>query len=447
LNISPRSKVALVNASFSIDANSIVVESNNNTLQYKRKDNDAMFDVEIAQGSYTQTGFRRALLQALSVVQINIDSGNNNMNTSFQWNIPPVDESGKLKLQFRRQGIEPMTNVTLTSMTIIGVNDASFQANAGASPVGQYNHYAVSNMAFSNGTGIFTCQFRDNAGQNKSTGIMGLVQKKPTSDGVQASDFKYAILADSTGNYYTIEDGIATDSTIAVGNDESVRIMLCGEDEVDAGYLMFQYEDTVFGWTTLAKSSTVYDFNGGNHFPVVALSGANNQILNAKFASDPFYTTDITQLRDSLDAVKATKVTIYFTEKSAELMGFDERLHSISSVTGEFQAVIPLEETNTPPSLTIELPSLGEFSSYDSVSGDRRQILAVCPILNLNSLASNITYNPPYPIFVDIDNGYTIPLTQMIVRVLNSATNEPVTLDGQGCSMTIAFASEKESTH
>ena len=436
-NLKPMSKVALINASFSMDTRQIVVTSNNNIFTYKRKDTEPVLNVEIATGSYTQTGFRRALLQALSEVQTAITGGADNNDTNFQWRIPEVDDSGKLKLEFRRQGIQPMINTTLTSMTEIA-NDG-FLSSAGASPADQYSHYAISKMAFSNGTGIFTCQFRDVNSQNVSDGLMGLVNNDIVASTIQVSDIAFGIKVDATGNYYVIQNGIATDSGFAVGDDESVRIVLCSDTE--AGKLVYQYEDAVLGWVNLGVSSTVFDFNSGSYFPCVALSNANTKCIQCQFASDPFFTTDISQLTDSLGVVRATKVGLFLQEGVAEIMGFAELNHSVTSLTGSFNASIPLVETNTPPSLTIEMPSIGEMFNYDSVSGDRRQILAVCPLSNTKGglEAGNLVYNPPFPVFIDLNNAFTTPISQMYIRILNSVTNTPVELDGQGTSITIAF--------
>jgi len=434
LNLKPMTKVALVNASFSIDSRQILVDDNNNTLQFKRKDSEDYFDVVIPTGSYTQLGFRRVLLQALSVVQTQI-TGGNNADSNFQWNIPDLVD-GKIDLQFRRIGVESMTDCNLTSMNVVATG---FQAAAGASPGNQYAHYAVAKKAFSNGTGVFSCEFRDSGGANVSDGVMGLMNTIPVSSTIQVSDISYGIKVVAVGNYLIIEDGIATDSGFAVSNDEAVRILLCTED--NPGKLVFQYEDAVNGWVTLGVSSTVFDFNSGSYFTCVGLTNPNTQVLECKYTSDPFYTTDLTQLKDSLSALQATKVTLLLSSGCAELLGFGEVRHFTTSLVGSFKATIGFIETNTPPSLTIEMPSIGEMNSFDSVSGDRRQILAVCPLSTSDTglNANNLIYSPPHPIFVDLHNAFTTPITQMSVRILNSVTNEPVDLDGQGTSLCIAF--------
>jgi hypothetical protein len=54
--------------------------------------------------------------------------------------------------------------------------------------------------------------------------------------------------------------------------------------------------------------------------------------------------------------------------------------------------------------LTVELPNLGgQILSYDGVSQKRRAIVAVIPsMLQQNQV---LTYQPPYPAFIDLNNA------------------------------------------
>ena len=95
-----------------------------------------------------------------------------------------------------------------------------------------------------------------------------------------------------------------------------------------------------------------------------------------------------------------------------------------------------------PYSLSVELPQLGSMESYDGKTERRAQLVSVIP--SLVKTNQDMSYNAPYPIFVDINNAYDLVLSSLEVRVLDSATNLPVALENPACSLTFAFKTRKE---
>ena len=119
-------------------------------------------------------------------------------------------------------------------------------------------------------------------------------------------------------------------------------------------------------------------------------------------------------------------------------LGYDYNPNSVRALTGSFTSNNPIANTSTPTSMTVELPNLGgQISSYDGLTQRRRAIVAVIPsMLQTNGI---LTYEPSYPVFIDLNNPFPIQLSKLEVRLLSSFDNAPVNLDHPGCSMTFVI--------
>ena len=86
------------------------------------------------------------------------------------------------------------------------------------------------------------------------------------------------------------------------------------------------------------------------------------------------------------------------------------------------------------------LPNLGgQITSYDGVSQKRRAIVAVIPsMIQQNSV---LTYEPPFPAFIDLNNAFPMHLSKLEVRLLSSFDDSPINLEHPGCSLTFIIDS------
>ena len=126
------------------------------------------------------------------------------------------------------------------------------------------------------------------------------------------------------------------------------------------------------------------------------------------------------------------------SEEARIALGYDFVHHTKRLISGSFQAQHSVADSNTPSNMIIELPNLGgSIESYDGSSdGKRRPIVAVIPSLHQTRLM--LTYQPPYPLFIDIGNGTKQQLSRLDVRVLDDRNN-PINLDDPGCCLTFAL--------
>ena len=91
-----------------------------------------------------------------------------------------------------------------------------------------------------------------------------------------------------------------------------------------------------------------------------------------------------------------------------------------------------------PTSITVELPNLGgNILSYDGVFERRRNIVAVIPSMKQDK--NNLIYDPGFPSFIDINNGYPIQLSKLDARLMSSFDDEPINLEAPGCSLTFGL--------
>ncbi len=140
----------------------------------------------------------------------------------------------------------------------------------------------------------------------------------------------------------------------------------------------------------------------------------------------------------TLGATRATQISFTFDEDIQAVLGYDNAVVARVGVAGSFTAQQPLTDTTTPTSITVELPNLGgNILSYDGVSERRRNIVAVIP--SMSQTNNNLIYDPGFPSFIDINNGYPIQVSKLDVRILSSFDDLPINLDAPGCSLTFGL--------
>ena len=101
------------------------------------------------------------------------------------------------------------------------------------------------------------------------------------------------------------------------------------------------------------------------------------------------------------------------------------KVHTTYSGTYKFH---PL---NLSDSFVVQLLSL-KLDSYDGLTGQRENILAVIPQSDNDN---RLLYTPPYPVFLDIDNNQPLSIRNIRARVLRGDLSE---VDSEGlCVMTV----------
>ena len=452
IEIPPDSRIALLNGAFNISAASIQVGSDA-TISYTVKDNQTPAStLTIPAQLYTQTAMLTALTQLLNYA---MDSTVLN-NESIAW-VCDVD-AGKMNINFAKTVVEEITLENTTKMDK-GTDDADktiYTATADTS--GSLANSVFGSFGYSNNT----CLTTDNTialtpyrpaddpeadppvATNDTRFIYGLLKSKPgsTKTTFDYTDFMYGVWNDNVEVHYII-DGV-----------DVKQVAKATANPATGTTIRFSAGTVIFDDGQHTAPLGVYD-DTGYHLGV-GLRATNNSLQATQCYMNPFTTTSIQNgviekksmpllqmlFRDSsLGSTPAsTKVSMQISENLRAALGFDDNPKPLSAIQGSFKGSIPLSDSATPTSLTVELPNLGgQILSYDGVSQKRRAIVAVIPsMLQQNQV---LTYQPPYPAFIDLNNAYTLQLSKLEVRLLSSFDDDPVNLESPGCSLTFIIDS------
>jgi hypothetical protein len=133
------------------------------------------------------------------------------------------------------------------------------------------------------------------------------------------------------------------------------------------------------------------------------------------------------------------KLYLNLGENVAKLLGFtNPETNTITGATGAWDADISIYATVIPSSILVELPNT-HVHSYD---GDvyykrRRNILSIIPSVNLEQENTKITYEPAFPVMLDMLNKNDELLTNVRVRILD-LDNVPLRINSnKGCSLSV----------
>lgn len=269
----------------------------------------------------------------------------------------------------------------------------------------------------------------------KSTLFFGLVEigDMPSAPVVSNAAFKYGVgvVEDQNSNdrfYAYIVDGQLTTTTVQSAHGDGPVKATLNEGQM----IFFVLLNGQANETTIHK--VAFD-NPLTLIPLVEMDGSGN--------SPTGFSLTRNALTQSSNEGQFCKITVKFlTQGTRALFGFASNEMSSSNAAYSFTGDNPLVDTTPPPSLTVELPSLGSIQSYDGKSTRRQQIAAVIPSLTKNNM--DLTYEAHFPIWIALDNASERLVSEIQCRLLDANTNKPITIESPGCSLTFLFKSPKE---
>lgn len=436
--VEPDSKIALLNAAVSLSAASIVVDSSNNQIQFRLKANGTIRTATIPVGTYNSTSFLNKLEEVLNFAVVEY---------GFMWR-PSLNEKGILSLNFAK---DTLRHLNIPDGNLKNITQAS-NVYTSTSSNSAFTSFGYTDQRFISSSGFIQAELQDALGDGSNVnGIFGLLKDKPTDSttALAITDFAFAFLVRSGNPYQYIVNGsvVKTDEEASGASDVLKLEMVGGQvgfliDEGDgAGYSMRHFQS--------------YTYNSEGYHIGFALRATGAKVSQPKAYFNPFApqstissnivaTTlplqDVIHQAVSLGvSATPTKVSLILTEKSRLLLGYNLTQYDKTLVSGAFHADISLPDSVVPSSLTVELPNIGLIESYDGLTQKRRNILAVVP--SLSKSGSVLTYEPPHPAYIDINNSYKFALSKLEVRILNSRTDEPVNLEDPGVALTLALVS------
>ena len=461
--VEPNSKICLVNASLSLNAESIAVTNSNNSLQFKLIDSGQYYQVSIPVDNYTQTKLVDTLTAVMNGAITNDFSDPQFMG--FRWLVGIT--SGKLNINFGREGVELLDNTKGKNVDMNPGGTAIVATESGDGTVMKPNFksFAWSTSVVTPG-GYIASNIRKGGGggeNDECSYVFGLLKEMPGTTATTLNKDQYLIGVRQTSS---VVGGVNGNSLYFVLNGVEETLLnnnmtqTLGENyEIFIGFeggkaKVFTVEDDDLSTLTTRKTVDFpYDANG--HHVGCSLLGSST-IAEVNYFPDPFTSSNVlnsdsvakdlpvkTLLHQAigLTNVSKTKVTLDFvTESTKSLLGFDYLSNDVSAIQGSFGATYSLPSSNVPSNIMVEVPTFFTMRSYDAKTSKRRPILSVIPSLIQN--ANRLVYDSQYPVWIPLDNAYPLPLTQLNVRLLDSDTDEEIRLEDPGVTLTILISKD-----
>jgi len=431
INFEADSQVALVNSTFSIGLNNIILGSSNNTLQYKRINTELMIPVTLDIGSYTQTALVEEMRQKINASQTIMYDGITPLGFDIN---PAVNADGKFTLSFEKTDFieSDATNCTLYNMALAG---NVWTAGSASGAIFSYNKWVSTKAKLNNGSGLAQCTPSDN-------GIFGLMVDPPaTASTLTPTDFGIALAYDTgTNTYWKVINGERTTlSTVPAFTQLFIKL--------ESGSVSF-YE----GATELF--SEAYDYNTTGYFVVSALQKLNATVSDFSFNEQSFKITNSTEGYTihspdnmleiiQLGALAPRVFDMRFPKKLATLLGFSVSILRVQAISKTFTASVKLVDSILDESIEVHLINVGDIKSYDSVSKKTQRIIAVIPLGSI-VVGNRLAYSAPELMYIDLNNKFAVPISSLTFRIVGAESGEEIIFES-GVVMTLAVRSKKEN--
>jgi hypothetical protein len=470
LVIPPYSQIALGQLSTTVDLDSIVIDNNNNKIEFKLLDSGALRTVHITNGTYNSMNAQTLLddiipkiNRAIGIFDPVTNQIKNGSNIGKQCRV--VKQSTGLisfdfwqsKSQSYWKDLENNAYVKNGNKQVVlsGTgNEANtvIKSSNTTSFDNSYLHSTFQSFPICSGVGVHRVRVNTVGGNptNNAGYTIGLTKTDPASFMVGSGarqltelDIDYGIRLDApfsdgnAGPYASIVDGkLKTPSTIICKNagrtaqKDVVSIEIC---EGKIRLVIYQEDATNPGGNPVVNVLETIDHDGSKLFATITLHG-NSDMLSLgtlKYTPDPFlsgqkidYGVDDSELGVATPGGQSTKPTknntLQFYDVSvAKWLGYDSTNIVISPATTDvsfvgdkiFKAMVEND------CYLVELLNL-QLESYDTFQEQRKNILALVPYDDTN--ASKVVYDPNNLVFLDLNNKEQINLTTLKMRLVRS---------------------------
>lgn len=474
--IKPNSTIGLQNFSLFFDDNMIEVNDDNNsfTMEFFDVDDNTtkLFGkFQLTNGTYNPTTF-------INELNAQLNKGLANLSSSFGGELIQSANPNYMEVSCILEKITKNLSITYALQTadtnpsylepqFINFDGTSTYTKNGASTYDWA--YAYTAKTSCEGQSIMSLKTSNSGGT--TTGIaMGFINLNTLSpqaligNGLDPSLYEFCVFNDD-GTFWKIKNigGNITTTTFPVTDMDVITISKGAystslTDETD--FNTFGYKITLQSDPSVSYTLAQIPFNYGEQYHgAFSIRDTTSGITNFTFTPSPSNVSDkygsgihiikdfrlleknnyySKQIGGEPDA-PYQKLFLSLGDNAAKLLGFVNPVtNSITGATGAWDADISIYATVIPSSIIIELPNT-HFHSYD---GDvyykrRRNILAIVPAVNLEQENTKITYQPHFPVMLDMLNRNEELMTNIRVRVLD-LDNVPLRINqNKGCSLSV----------
>jgi len=443
------SQIALQNASFEIDVNSITINGTNNTLIFQLS-NGNIRTVKLTPGIYNNSNYN----SLLNDIGAKLNSGLTNFGKELgsQWRCI-LEKSKKITAEYKtNQAIQDLNNWVLTNTSWIGVNNTTIGSSNGTPSTDRNVNYLSYNFPQCKGGCVFRSKIQTlvNNGASQTTNgfIVALLNKHPDSitGDIQNTDITYGVQVHRpTDPYHFFDNGVITASTelpnyFGVGNNNNDIMAISITQGRIRGEIYFNG-----GTSTTPKVlfNSTYD-NVSDLYPVIIFRGDNvhSRATFIRVIADPFYSESVGIYEEAeVGTTPYPPQAVNFKSNSyleyspslAEYLGYESNripnTGTFLSVSQTFTSENNFTGANYSDAFLVEMMNLS-LNSYDGYTNQRQNYLCVIPASDDNS-NDTVIYTPPYPLFIDIGNKEKMTLRTVRCRLLNN-DRSPIRLKGLG---------------
>lgn len=472
--IKPNSTIGLQNFSLFFDDEMIEVNDENNSFTMEFFDVDDATDkifgeFTLANGTYNASQFVEQLNFALNKGLANLASAYGgeliqSTNPNYMEISCILDTNKNLSITYALQTADTCPSyLDLQYITFDGTSSYTKNVASGFD-------WAFGYTAKTLCEGQATMYLRTDNTLGTTTGIaMGVINLNTLSPqqliggGLEPSLYEFCIFNDD-GTYWKIKNpnGSITTTTQAVTADDVISIdkgAYSSNLTNPTAFDTYGYEITITSGTVGFKVAQIPFDYGQQYHGAFSIRDTTSTVKNYTFTPSPSNVSDkygsgihivkdfrlleknnyySKQIGGEPDA-PYQKLRLNLGDNVAKLLGFNDPITpSITGATGAWNADISIYSTVVPSSIIIELPNT-HIHAYD---GDvyykrRRNILSIIPSVNLEQQNTKITYEPAFPIMLDMFNKNEDLLTNVRVRVLD-LDNVPLRINSnKGCSLSV----------
>ena len=431
--VKPYSKIALHSLCAEINIEQIVIDAQNDEIQFKMVNSNPSFKIlNIAHGVYNTSNYLMLFNDITTKMNklMNYVTG----EIGYQWSVGTKIDSKKVTFDINPGTfIQPMpepvsTLFGYTQLKYVTSNGGSWCRSAGAAPTQDaFMYFKTTNCK---GSSTLRGRIYQNGGFNNGF-IIGYTTKpySATTTIVNVADIKYGVRCVRIGDpYKTILNGVESPNTAVIATAD-------GPGNVNNDYLSIDISNgnVAIRVTREIGTTNILQLQGAyNHiddlFPVIVFLGDDRCRLSAiTFSSDPFYNITNTISNDTTIGLGALPPNgagtpsirqLTFTDLDlARYLGFKQStyLSPQTNTAYSFVSGVAFSPADFSDSFVVELQNIN-IESYDGLTQKRRNLLHT--IVQADVIRNRLTYTAPYPLYLNINNPNEINLRRIQCRLL-----------------------------
>lgn len=268
-------------------------------------------------------------------------------------------------------------------------------------------------------------------------------------------DYYINILPSGKYGYFNKDTNNAIESTVSAAQNDTISIEITGRrikyvvyDNTGNAKLSFVHQTNYFDLLTnyrqcliLLDKTVVLGIPVSTNNPLFTTDIDNNIIIKEQvYEENPINTNPVSVIPVG-PKITNNKFTIKFNKPLlSKLLGLIGVEFSAAGLKASFKGIESIDYNNLAKSIILECPSLASLESYDSTKYRRRPILDIVPV-KTNYADSMVTYQPSFPVFLEINNQLPILLRNLLINVYIDIDNgeELAECDDQ-CEITLLFS-------